>query len=152
MACPADVAVQDDQVLAQLPALAEFRFHLRSFLSFSEQKAELLGITAQQYQMLQVIAAAGLQGCSISHLAARLLLRHNSAVELADRGERSGLVERTADVADLRRSVLRMTDHGRTLLARLVAEHVEYLRQDGPAMMGALQRITSPPLLKGLST
>ncbi len=144
--------LQDEHVSAQLPALAEFRFHIRSFLSFSEQKAESLGITAQQYQMLQVIASAAPQGCSISHLAARLLLRHNSAVELVDRGTRSGLVRRTADAADLRRSMLQITEHGRTVLSQLVGEHLSYLKQDGRAMIEALERITAVPSLKGLHT
>lgn len=144
--------VQDDEILAQLPAIAEFRFQLRTFISFSEQRSESLGITAQQYQMLQVIAGCGAAGCSISDLAARLLLRHNSAVELVDRGERSGLVQRTADPSDLRRSLLRMTARGNTVLRQLLAEHVRYLQQDGPVMIEALLRITSAPLLKGHAT
>lgn len=139
--------------LRQLPDLAEFRFLLRSFLSFSETQADAAGITVQQYQMLQVLGNAEVGGCSISALARRLLLRHNSAVELVDRGERSGLVVRTADAADQRLSMVQMTPHGRALLARLVQAHLEYLRAEGPGLAVALGRLTgSEPVEAGRTT
>ena len=126
----------------QLVALAEFRFLLRTFLSFSESRAESGGITAQQYQLLQVIGAAGEQGASITQLAKRMLLRHNSAVELVDRAERAGLVQRVADEQDLRRSIVETTAKGRELLDRLVQEHLSYLSQAGPELVDALKHAT----------
>ena len=144
----ASLAASDDQFLgSQLAALADFRFSLRTFLNFSEQQAEALGITAQQYQMLQVIANADDQRCSISHLAARLLLRHNSAVELVDRGERSGLLRRIADATDHRRSLLELTVQGSRVLMQLARQHLDYLREDGPPLMATLERIIAGTLL-----
>ena len=82
----------DDRSLRQmapeprLDRLAEFRFQLRRFLNFSEREAERFGIAAQQYQLMQVIGSmAPGESASISYLAERMILRHNSTVELVDR-------------------------------------------------------------------
>jgi DNA-binding MarR family transcriptional regulator len=107
-----------------LKELAEFRFHLRQFLAFSEIASERYGVQAQQYQLLQVIGAVPLdQPASVSYLAERMVLRHNSTVELVDRAERAGLVRRHSDERDLRRSLVRLTPQGEEILRHLVAEH-----------------------------
>ena len=128
-------------VLHQLPALAEFRFQLRSFLAFSESAAEQHGITPQQYQLLQIVAQAAPQGAPITHIAERLLLRHNSAVELIDRAELATLVKRTEDPADHRRTLVRLTPRGRGLLTRLLRHHIAFLQQSGPHLIGSLQSV-----------
>lgn len=135
-------------LLAEIPrlqALAEFRFRVRSFLSFSEIAAERVGIQAQQYQLMQVIAALpdGQQG-SISHLAERMVLRHNSTVELVDRAERAGLVERYNDQKDLRRSLVRLTAQGETILRRLVQEHLEEISRMSPELFRSLEALQQP--------
>ena len=122
-----------------LGELAQFRFEVRRFLSFSEARAKAAGLTAQQYQLLQVVELGGDAGQSISALAERLLLRHNSAVELVDRAERVGLVVRFADTTDLRRSLVRLTPAGREILNTLVEEHLAYLRTAGAEMLKALR-------------
>jgi DNA-binding MarR family transcriptional regulator len=126
----------------KLVELAEFRYRLREFLSFSEAATEAVGISAQQYQLLQVIAAvpAG-QERSISHVAERMLLRHNSAVELVDRAQRSGLVQRVVDESDHRRSLLEITERGQQLLSLLVEEHLKEIEAKGPEMGRTLQRL-----------
>ena len=125
--------------------LADFRFRLRTFLSFSEQAAEAAGITAQHYQLLQILSldeeSAGL---SITHIAQRMVLRHNSAVELVDRAERAGLVQRIQDDLDHRRALVVLTPRGRRLLTQLLTEHLRYLQQDGSAMLEALERVVQP--------
>ncbi|HMH13514.1 MAG TPA: MarR family transcriptional regulator [Edaphobacter sp.] len=126
----------------KLVELAEFRYRLREFLSFSEAATEAVGISAQQYQLLQVIAAVPVgQERSISHVAERMLLRHNSAVELVDRAQRSGLVRRAADESDHRRSLLEITERGQQLLSLLVEEHLKEIEAKGPEMNRALQRL-----------
>ncbi len=127
------------QIESGLSQLAEFRFVVRRFLSFSEGRAEAAGVTAQQYQLLQVVDLAGDEGRSISAVAERLLLRHNSAVELVDRAEKACLVVRVADESDQRKSLVRLTPSGRAVLAKLVAEHLEYLRSTGAEMLDALR-------------
>lgn len=116
------VAAQEDS--GRLAKLAEFRFQLRRFLSFSESESERLGVATQQYQLMQVIGALREgESASISYLAERMVLRHNSTVELVDRAERAGLVRRTSDERDLRRSIVVLTPEGRSILERLIAAH-----------------------------
>ncbi len=124
----------------RLAELVEFRYRLRRFLSFSETAAEAEGISAQQYQLLQVVASAQEErGCSITYIAEKMLLRHNSAVELVDRAERSGLVRRVVDVGDLRRSLVEVTDKGDRLLVSLVGAHLQEIDTEGPGLLSALQ-------------
>lgn len=116
----------------RLTRLAEFRFQLRRFLSFSEAQAELFDIAAQQYQLMQVIGALPVgESASISLLAERMILRHNSTVELVDRAERAGLVKRISDERDLRRSLVVLTPRGEGVLQQMVLAHLEQL--DGEA-------------------
>jgi DNA-binding MarR family transcriptional regulator len=126
----------------RLAELAEFRYRLRRFLGFSESAADRVGISVQQYQLLQVIASVR-QGhsSSITYVAERMLLRHNSAVELVDRAERSGLVKRVADEADHRRSLVEITDRGSRILIALVEEHLREIERDGPDLLYALQKL-----------
>ena len=113
---------------SRLTRLAEFRYQLRKFLSFSETEAERFGIAAQQYQLMQVIGAlAPGEAASISLLAERMILRHNSTVELVDRAEKAGLVRRVTDERDLRRSIVVLTSHGETVLEQMVNAHLEKL-------------------------
>ena len=129
-------------VPAKLAAIAEFRFRLRRFLSFSESASEELGVPAQQYQLIQVVAAvADDRAATISYIAERMLLRHNSAVELVDRAEKSGLVRRVTDESDHRRSVVAITAEAEAILAQLVLRHLAELQSEGPALVCALQKI-----------
>src|SRR5215469_9533746 len=128
--------------IPRLRELAEFRFQLRQFLSFSEISSERHGIQAQQYQLLQVIAAAPAgQPASVSYLADRMVLRHNSTVELVDRAERAGLVRRHTDERDLRRSIIRLTPTGEQLLRMLVAEHVQELERLAERIIHSLRAV-----------
>jgi DNA-binding MarR family transcriptional regulator len=128
--------------IPQLEDLARFRFELRSFLSFSEAASEACGIATQQYQLLQVIGAAPADKLvSISYLAERMILRHNSTVELVDRAERAGLVERRNDATDLRRSVVFLTAHGWKMLETLVPLHLDELKQHGDEIIATLRAL-----------
>lgn len=126
----------------QLRALAEFRYQLRKFVSFSEMASERCGIATQQYQLMQVIAAMPEgQRASIGYLAERMVLRHNSMVELVDRAERAGLVRREHDEKDLRRSLVLLTPHGEDLLNRLVLEHMKELTPRCGDLITALHKL-----------
>ncbi|MDE1162595.1 MAG: MarR family transcriptional regulator [Acidobacteriaceae bacterium] len=125
-----------------LQDLAAFRFQLRKFLSFSEVATERTGIQAQQYQLMQVIASLPSdQQSSITYLAERMVLRHNSTVELVDRAERAGLVERRNDAKDLRRSLVVLTPKGDEILRALIAEHMQEVKRVGPELIHALQEL-----------
>ena len=128
--------------ISRLNELAEFRYQLRTFLSFSEVVSEASGVATQQYQLMQVIGSLPPgQEASISYLAERMILRHNSTVELVDRAERAGLVERKNDERDLRRSLVQLTPHGKEILEKLVEQHLRELEVRGDAMIGALRKL-----------
>ena len=128
-----------------LQCLAEFRFQLRQFLGFSEAASERAGVSAQQYQLLQVIGAMPRgQRASITYIAERMVLRHNSTVELVDRAERAKLVKRESDATDLRRSLVTLTAEGLEMLKGLVAEHLRELEAHKAAMIGALEQMQAP--------
>jgi DNA-binding MarR family transcriptional regulator len=115
---------------------------MRKFLSFSEIASERYGIPAQQYQLMQVIAAMPEdQQASITYLAERMILRHNSTVELVDRAERAGLVRRENDPKDLRRSIVQLTPEGQKSLQRLVAEHLKELAPLCEPLIHALREL-----------
>jgi DNA-binding MarR family transcriptional regulator len=127
-----------------LLAIAEFRHHLRAYLRFSEVATEAAGLRSQQYQLLQVVAAApGDEPPTIAYVANRLFLRHNSVVELVDRTEQQELLERKVDANDHRKILLRLTRRGEELLASLVTVHMEHLKQWGPVMIDVLRRVTA---------
>jgi DNA-binding MarR family transcriptional regulator len=125
-----------------LQALAEFRYHLRSFLQFSEQVAKDHHLHPRQHQLLLQIAGipAG-RVATMSFLAERLGLRQNSLVELADRSVAEGLVVRTEDTVDRRRVVLSVTEKGMTLLEALSASHARELDEFGPQLIRSLEHI-----------
>lgn len=125
--------------LAQVRALAEFRFTLRRFLHFSEEAAARVGLTPQQHQLLLQIAGAP-EGTvtAVGYLADRLALKHNSVVELSTRCEEAGLIVRRADPENRRHVVLGLTAAGNRMLRSLSADHARELHELGPELIQAL--------------
>lgn len=123
-------------------ALAEFRHHLRVFLQASETAAHQAGLHPQQHQLLLTVAAAesGV-ATSIAYAADRLGLKHNTVVELADRCESEGLLQRSTDPADGRRVCLRVTVRGQKVLDRLSQVHLRELYSLAPHLIEALQEV-----------
>jgi DNA-binding MarR family transcriptional regulator len=127
---------------ADIQRVAEFRFQLRRFLHFSSAAAEQSGLRPQQYQLLQCVHGMPDElDPTIANVAARMLLKHNSAVELVDRTIEQGLLVRTPDAVDQRRILLRVTPQGQSVLASLAAYHLEELEQSGPELIRALRRV-----------
>src|SRR5258708_27241484 len=127
---------------ARVKVLAEFRYCLRRFLSFSEEAAEAAGTSAQQYQLLQVVAAASQrEQASISYIAERMVLRHNSAVELVGRVERSGLIRRQEDATDHRRALITVAGGGGALLGRLLSRDWAGVGREGAEVLKRLEQL-----------
>jgi DNA-binding MarR family transcriptional regulator len=125
-----------------LHALAEFRFHLRSFLQFSEQVAKKQRLQPRQHQLLLQIAGIAVgHSATINYLAERLGLRQNSVVELANRSVGEGLVRRDEDPCDRRRVILSVTQKGMRVLDALSASHARELEEYGPRLIRSLDRI-----------
>ena len=127
-----------------LHTLADFRYELRRFLHFSECAALDAGLQPQQHQLLLQVAGAPLpKEVTIAYAAARLGLKHNSAVELVDRCEREGLLTRSVDSEDKRRAILHVTRKGRQTLARLAGDHARELNELAPGLIEALEDVRS---------
>jgi DNA-binding MarR family transcriptional regulator len=124
-------------------ALGEFRYQLRRFLRHMEEASRLLGANPQQYQL--VLAVKGLPSGAvptISQLAERMQLNHNSMVELVDRCEQNRLLRRARSAADRRQVTLSITPEGEALLRKLGVAAREELAEMGPTLVDAIQRLT----------
>jgi DNA-binding MarR family transcriptional regulator len=116
-------------------ALARFRFGIRRYLRFSEETVRSHGLTPQHYQlMLALKGFPGREWATMRELAERLQLRHHSVVELVNRAQKQGLVDRAADPSDARAVRVHLTTEGQQILARLSAMHRDELRRLGPAL------------------
>jgi DNA-binding MarR family transcriptional regulator len=115
--------------------LAAFRGAIREFLRFSEDAAARAGLTAQHYQaMLALRACPEGSRVTINDLAHHLLIKHNSAVGLVDRLVREKLVVREPSASDRRKVELRLSAHGRQVLAKLAGMHRRELQRIGPVL------------------
>ena len=125
-----------------LQALAEFRYHLRTFTHFSEQAAHEIDLHPQQHQLLlQIAGTPDGSLASIAYAAERLGLRHHTVVELVDRSVAEGLLIRTEDPNDGRRVILAITKKGRKILQNLSEYHARELRELGPRLIRSLKNI-----------
>ncbi|MGH8278782.1 MAG: MarR family winged helix-turn-helix transcriptional regulator [Gammaproteobacteria bacterium] len=123
--------------------LADFRSALRKFLRTSEEIARSLGLTPQQHQVL--LAVKGFPGGTpptISQLAARLHIRHNSAVGLVNRLAGERLVRRHRSQVDHRQVFVVLTPKGASMLLKLTRSHRLELRRMGHEITRLLTELT----------
>jgi DNA-binding MarR family transcriptional regulator len=131
---------EQDLSLDQYRDLAEFRRQIRQFLHFSEATAKSFGIEPQQHQLL--LAVRGLPDGvkpTIREIASRMFLQHHSAVELVNRLEHTGAIERKPGPEDKREVWLRLSPLGRALLRKLAMAHRTELDRSGPELARAIQ-------------
>jgi DNA-binding MarR family transcriptional regulator len=118
--------------------LLAFRSELREFLRWSEQAAHNAGLTPSLHQLLLVVRGhPATPGTTIGQAAQALGIRHHSAVELAQRAERAGLICRERDSLDQRRIHLELTDLGRRQLESLTRAHLPRIE----ALAGILDHV-----------
>lgn len=124
-------------------ALANFRYAMRKFLSFS--KHALAGearMTPEQYEALLALKAfAGSTGFTITELSERLQVKHHTAVSLVNRLEALRFVRRTPGVSDRRQVYVRLTAAGSQVLSKVAALHRQELRVRSGEMIEALTRL-----------
>lgn len=108
--------------------LLQFRVALRQFQRWSEDQARAAGLTHVQHQLLVAIKGhAGPQPPTVGDLAEYMLLRPHSTVELINRAEAAGLVQREPDTDDGRVVRVRLTSTGDQILQTLTQPHLERL-------------------------
>lgn len=124
--------------------LLTVRTALRQFERWSAGQAADRGLTASQHQLLLAVRGHDeLNGPTISQVAAYLLIRHHSAVELADRSEKAGLIRRVRDAEDHRSVRLELSPAGEQILADLSSSHLEELARLGPLIQGLLETLST---------
>ncbi|MGH2843268.1 MAG: MarR family winged helix-turn-helix transcriptional regulator [Solirubrobacteraceae bacterium] len=124
--------------------LLELRTRLRGFERWSAEQAAKHELTGSQHQLLLAIRGhAGDQDPTISEVAQYLMIGHNSAVGLADRTEKIGLIERHRDPDDHRVVRLTLTDDGNVRLGALTAAHIEELARVGPLIDALAKALTA---------
>jgi DNA-binding MarR family transcriptional regulator len=131
--------------LCDYQALAELRYQIRLFLHFSEDAARKMGLEPQQHQLM--LALKGLppgMRPTIGTLAERMQIQHHSTVELVNRLSSGGLVRRSRAGEDRRQVLLGLTAKGEKVLRELSMGHKAELRNQGPALVAALERAMQP--------
>lgn len=125
--------------------LLAFRTSLRRFQHWSHTQARQVGLTPAQHQLLLAIKGHHEQdGPTIGDLAGYLLLRPHSTVELVDRAQTAGLVQRWSDDDDGRLTRVRLTTDGEQRLDQLAASHLDELQRLAPILDHLVAEPASP--------
>jgi DNA-binding MarR family transcriptional regulator len=138
---PGTRPAKGELALGDYRLLAEFRFLLARFLAFSEDAAKARGLAPRQHQALLAIKGSPSGAMTVGDLAARLCIRHHSAVGLVDRLAASGYLARNPDENDRRRIILALTPKGEKSLAALSAVHRQELRRIVPLLKPVLAQL-----------
>jgi DNA-binding MarR family transcriptional regulator len=127
--------------------LASFRYGIRRYLTFAEANARSVGLTSQQHQALLAIKVhTARKPMSIGDLAAELLIKHHSTVELVGRLEKAGLTERSVDLEDRRKVLVALTPRGEKMLGDLSVGNLRQLRLVAPmfeGLAGQVEKLSS---------
>ena len=125
-----------------MEVVLSFRRGVRRYLAFAEANARSVGLTSQQHQALLAIKVrTASKPMSIGDLAAELMIKHHSAVELVGRLEKAGFTRRAADPEDRRRVMVSLTAAGEKVLQDLSLGNLQELRLISPAFAGLLGEI-----------
>ena len=129
---------------SEYETLAAFRYSLRQFLHFSEDAAQSVGLTPQQHQaLLSIKGFPGRDKITITELAERMQIRHQSAVGLADRLMRQGLLVREQSLTDRRQVYVTLSSKGLAILEQLSAIHKEELRRMLPELQQLVEQLST---------
>ena len=87
------------------------------------------GLSPSQYNVLRILRAAERGGLSGTEIGALMVTRDSDLTRLVSGLKRDGLVVRSTDANDRRRSITRITPAGRALLKRLDGRVAEAAKQ-----------------------
>ncbi|MBW8753040.1 MAG: MarR family transcriptional regulator [Sphingomonadales bacterium] len=135
------MAVSEELTDDDYRALANFRYALRRFLAFSEQRAGACGLMPQQHQALLAIRGAASAPVSIGYVAERMILKPHSATGLIDRLESLGLIVRQPSSEDRRQSLLALTPKAQSLLGQLSTTHRDEIKRLRPMLTDLLDQL-----------
>jgi len=130
--------------LAHYRGLAEFRYQIRRFVSFSERAARAAGLEPPQHQlMLAIFGLPPSKRANVATLAERMCIELDACQALADGLLNRGLLRWAANPTDRREKLLALTDHGQQLLRNLTILHRNQVLSVGPTFVQALGAILS---------
>ena len=136
---------------AEYVALAEFRYQIRRYLRYMEEEARANGHHPQQYQLL--LAIKGLpkgKEPTVTTLAERMQMNHNSMVGLINRCEKRGLIRRTQSSHDRRQVTLGITGQGDLVLRQQANASRRELGSITPVLFDSLERLMmNRPMRRG---
>jgi DNA-binding MarR family transcriptional regulator len=139
-----DDAVTQGSAGASVPinfiAYREFRRALTVYLTASASLVRGAGLTERQFACLVALGGEAGGEMSVGELAAELGLTHHAAVELSQRAEAAGLLERHPDPGSGRRTLLRLSARGLDCLEQLTAEHIDRLGDARAVLVATLSR------------
>src|SRR3546814_7179090 len=98
------------------------------------QRANEVGLSAQQHQALLAIRGAEDAKATVGYIAERLILKPHSASELVHRLEKLSMIERRAATNDRRKSFIVLTDRANALLGQLSLTHREEIQRMKPLL------------------
>ena len=127
---------------ADYRALAELRYRIRRFLRENDAAAHRSGLEPQQYLLL--LAIRGLpprRKPTIRTLAERLGLKHNSTVELINRLESRGCVQRIRSPEDRRCVLVSLLPRGQKLLEQVARQRITEVRAGGVELINAMTAV-----------
>jgi DNA-binding MarR family transcriptional regulator len=133
-----------DPSLAHYRGLAEFRYQIRRFVSFSERAARAAGLEPPEHQLM--LAIHGLPPAKRPNqatLAERMCIDIDACQALADGLVERGLLRWSANAADRREKLLAVTEAGQTILRGLTRLHRNQVLAVGPTFVHALGAILS---------
>ena len=127
-------------------ALAELRYRIRHFLSESDHAARRVGLEPQQYLLLLMVRGLPDGAApSVRVLAERLGLKHNSTVELINRMEARGYVQRSRNPRDGRQVLVVIEPRGQKLLERVARQRISDVRSRGAELVEAMAAVVGYP-------
>ena len=135
--CP-PMSASPSEIDSHFVGLSEFRRALRQFLAYSELITRQHGVTSQQYQALLALKVLPPESRTVTDIAAELLLKHHSAVELTKRMEKAGLVVRNRNPENRRKVDLSLTAAGLKTLETLAELHRDELLRHGDRIQRAI--------------
>lgn len=122
--------------------LAAFRYALRRFQRFSEDRAIAAGIPPQQHQALLVIRGFPGGPMTVGALAEWLQIEPHSAVGLVNRMVKEDMLLKHRGARDRRQMELTLTARGEETLRQLSAAHRAELRRLAPELQQLLESLT----------
>ncbi len=126
-------------------ALAEFHYQIRRLMKGNGNGTRPAGSERLQHNL--VLNVRGLPPDvkpTIGTLAKRLQIRHHSAVELIDRLEEQGLIERRRDEVDRRQVTIHLTAKGNRLATQIAQQNCDELQTAGRQLARVLRSLLGP--------